>query len=280
MSAESSLPAVDFPSPPRPLWRHPAFAWTTALMFVAGAFVFAGWGTLAAELTRFELALAGLLPAGAFEQAGVLALPLLAFGAGLLASLSPCVLPLVPLNLALIGAAGARGRAAVSLSSRFVLGAALALAALGLLTDAAGWLFIEQRGPVLIAAGFAMVLLAAMAVELVPFPLAGRAIGSGRRLGPVAAGAAFSVVTTPCASPLVGGILAAAAAQALPGLGVVSMIAFSLGYTALVFTAGVFGGDAVGRLRTGSLDAPRAVAAAVLLVAGLGFAAQGALWFA
>ena len=63
------------------------------------------------------------------------------------------------------------------------------------------------------------------------------------------------------------------------GATVASMIGFALGYTALVFLAGVFGGAVVARVRERSFEAPRAAAAALLLVAGLGFAATGIAWF-
>ena len=62
-------------------------------------------------------------------------------------------------------------------------------------------------------------------------------------------GAAFSLVTTPCASPLLGAVLAAAAARGVRGLSVATMLGFALGYTTLVFAAGAFGGSLVGRLR-------------------------------
>ena len=206
-------------------------------------------------------------------------LPLVGLGCGLLASFSPCVLPLVPLNVAAIGAADATGWRAAALSGRFVAGAAVVLAVLGLAGDVAGFLLIEQRGPVLLAAGVAMLYLGLVALEIAPLPFAGRSAAAGRRLGPIGAGAAFALVTTPCASPLVGAVLAAAAAQAIPGLSVAAMVGFALGYTALVFAAGVFGGALVRRLRGLSLDAPRAAAAALLLVAGVGFGAAGLAWF-
>jgi cytochrome c-type biogenesis protein len=201
------------------------------------------------------------------------------FGCGLLASCSPCVLPLVPLNIAGIGAADATGWRAVGLSGRFVLGAALVLALLGSTGDLAGVLLVEQRGPVLVLAGLTMFYLGLAALDLVPLPFAGRAPGAGRRLGPVGAGAAFALVTTPCASPLVGAVLAASASAGVPGLGAVSMLGFALGYTALVFAGGVCGAGLVVRLRRHSSDTPRAAAAALLLVVGLGFALSGVAWF-
>jgi len=237
------------------------------------------WTPVSERLFDAEFALAGWLPEEAIAGTAWFLLPLVGFGCGMLASFSPCILPLIPLNVAAIGAADATGWRAVGLSARFVVGAAVSLALLGIFGDVAGVLLIEQRGPVLIAAGLGMLYFALAALELAPLPFAGQAPGSARRLGPVGAGAAFALVTTPCASPFVGAVLAASGAQGIPGLSVLSMIGFALGYTALVFAAGVFGGALVARVRRHSFEAPRAAAAALLVVAGLGFAATGVAWF-
>lgn len=271
--------AADAAGGPTPLWRHAAFHRTLAAVGALAVLAPLWWGPVSQALFRLEFAVADLLPQGAIAGAAWFLLPLVGLGAGLLASLSPCVLPLVPLNVAYIGAADASGGRAVALSARFVLGAALALSVLGLAGDLTGFLLVEQRGPVLIVVGLALVYFGLAALEVAPVPFAGRAVGGERRLGPVAAGAAFSLVTTPCASPLLAAVLAAAGSQGVPGLGVVSMLGFALGYTLLVFLAGAFGGEMVARLRRASFEAPRAAAAALLLTAGAGFTLVGVLWF-
>lgn len=267
-------------APPAPLWQHTAFRWSLGGTALAALVLALSWETVSDALYHVEFALAGALGEAWIRDAAWVALPLVGVGAGLLASLSPCILPLVPLNAAYIGAAEAQGWEAVRLSARFVVGAALALAMLGLAGDLAGFLLIEQRGPVLFGAGLLMLYLGLASLELAPLPFSGRSPGGRRRLGALGAGAAFSVVTTPCASPLLAALLAASTAQAIPGLTVVSMIAFALGYTALVFVAGVFGGGLVQRLKRTGFDAPRAAAGALLLVIGLGFVATGLAWFA
>lgn len=264
---------------PAPLWRHAAFRRTLVAVGAAALLAPLWWGPVSRALFQVEFAVAGLLPRATIAGAAWFLLPVVGLGAGLLASLSPCVLPLVPLNVAYIGAADASGGRAIALSARFVLGAALALSVLGLAGDLTGFLLVEQRGPVLIVVGLALVYFGLAALEVVPVPFAGRAVGGERRLGPVAAGAAFSLVTTPCASPLLAAVLAAAGSQGVPGLGVVSMLGFALGYTLLVFLAGAFGGELVARLRRASFEAPRAAAAALLLTAGAGFTLVGVLWF-
>jgi cytochrome c-type biogenesis protein len=264
---------------PLPLWRQRAFGWSLGLAALAALSSPLWWGPLSGLLYDLEFGIAELLPEELIASANWALLPAMGFGAGLLASLSPCVLPLVPLNVAYIGAADASGGRALALSARFVLGAAIALSVLGLFGDLAGVLLIEQRGPVLISVGLVLVYFGLAAVEIAPVPFAGRSLGGNRQLGAVGAGAVFSLVTTPCASPLVGAVLAAAAAQGVPGLSVVSMAAFALGYTAIVFVAGVFGGNLVQRLRGRSFEAPRAVAGALMLAAGAAAAFAGISWF-
>lgn len=254
---------------PAPLWRHPAFAGTLA---GAGAIALAlpwWWPPVSTALTALEFGLAERL-LGAAGPAGVawFLLPLAGLAAGLVASASPCVLPLVPLQVAAIGAADATGRRAVSLSLRFVLGAALALTVLGLFGGLAGWLLVEQRGFVLLLAGAALLYLGLAFLDLLPMPLAGRDVAGGRRLGPIGTGAAFALVTTPCASPLLGGVLAAASTTGVLGLPALTMFAFALGYTALVLVAGIFGGALVGALQRRAFAGPRAASAALMLVAG------------
>ena len=270
---------------PLPLWRQRAFGWSLGAAALAALTSPLWWRPLSGLLYDAEFGLAELFPeeliasAAGVTGANWVLLPAMGFAAGLLASLSPCVLPLVPLNIAYIGAADASGGRAVALSARFVLGAAIALSVLGLFGDLAGVLLIEQRGPVLISLGLLLLYLGLAAVELAPMPFAGRSLGGNRRLGAVGAGAVFSLVTTPCASPLVGAVLAASAAQGVPGLSVVSMAAFALGYTAIVFAAGVFGGNLIQRLRGRSFEAPRAIAGALMLTAGAVLAITGVRWF-
>lgn len=270
---------VALDDPPRPLWHHPAFGWTLCAGAALAALLYAGWNEVSGALFELELSVAALLPQHAIAGSAWFLLPLVGFAGGALASLSPCILPLVPLNAAYIGATGATGARAVGLSARFVLGAAAALTLLGIAGDFAGWLLIDQRGPVLIGAGLLMAYLGLASIEAVSLPGVGRAPGGSRRLGPMGAGAAFALITTPCASPLLAAVLAAASAQSVPGLTAASMAGFALGYTLLVFVAGAFGGELVRRLRGRAFAAPRAAAAALLIVAGAGFAAAGVAWF-
>jgi cytochrome c-type biogenesis protein len=261
------------------LWAHPAFLST---LVVSSLVVLAmGYWQHAIETALFDVewSLGNLLPAEQLDHVGLLLLPVLGFGSGLLASVSPCILPLVPLNVAYIGAAGCSGLRSIGLSIRFVIGSALALSLLGLFGDLAGFLMVDHRGTMLLIAGVAMLYFGLAILELVPTPT-GRPFGaSGRALGPIGAGAAFSLITTPCSSPLLAALLTISAAQAIAGAGVVAMLSFSLGYTMLVFLGGIFGGGLFAWIRRFDLRAPRAAAAALLIACGITIGYAGADWF-
>ncbi len=261
------------------LWAHPAFLATLVVSSIVVVSMAYWQDTIESALFDFEWSLSSLLPPERFERVGLLLLPALGFGSGLLASVSPCILPLVPLNVAYIGASGSSGLRSIGLSIRFVLGSALALSVLGLFGDLAGFLMIDHRGPMLLIAGVAMLYFGLAILEVVPAPTR-HLLGSSRRaLGPIGAGAAFSLITTPCSSPLLAALLTISAAQAVAGSGVVAMLSFSLGYTMLVFLGGVFGGGLFAWVRRFDLQAPRAAAAALMIACGLTIGYSGAGWF-
>lgn len=270
--------AAPAPAGPRPPHRHPAFRLVLGAGLALALTVGWWWPPVETAFYGIEAALSDLLPAGTIDSTAWFLLPLIGLAGGLLASVSPCILPLVPLNAAYIGARGVPPRQAAAVSARFVLGAVIALSVLGLFADLAGAVFIEYRGPVRMAVGSILLVLGAMQAELLPMPRL-PAVGGGRRLGAVAAGAAFALITTPCASPILFGVLTAAGSQSVPGLSVATMGSFAVGYTALVFVAGVAGGRATERF-PGASRAVQATGAAILVVAGLGFVISGLAWLA
>ncbi|MEK7795724.1 MAG: cytochrome c biogenesis protein CcdA, partial [Candidatus Hydrogenedentota bacterium] len=85
----------------------------------------------------------GVIKKGAFEDMGPVAMVLAILGGGLLLNLTPCVLPMVPINLAIIGAgakAGSKGRG-FALGGVYGLAMAAVYGALGLLVILTGSTF-------------------------------------------------------------------------------------------------------------------------------------------
>jgi cytochrome c-type biogenesis protein len=165
-----------------------------------------------------------------------------AFAAGLLSFASPCVLPLVPGYLSVLtGGESVRPKsdrrtgAILGPAAIFCLSFILVFVVLGLFAQGLSAPLRDQRGTLDVIAG---VLLIAMGVVFLvsPFvPLLNRSIrpdalmrraGTG---GPLVAGMAFAVAWTPCAGPILGAILTAAATQSGVGGGAFLLLAYGLG---------------------------------------------------
>ena len=164
----------------------------------------------------------------------------IAFGAGLLSFLSPCVLPLIPsyvtfiTGLSLEDVQKAR-RAALIHSLLFVLCFTLIFLALGATATALGQLLGYQRvwitrvGGVLIIV-FGLYMLGVFNISLFSqerrIHIANKPIGY---LGTLLVGIAFGAGWTPCIGPILGSILTYAASSADLSRGIWLLLAYSLG---------------------------------------------------
>lgn len=151
-----------------------------------------------------------------------------AFLAGLISFLSPCVLPLVPSYLGVIGGARAPWGRALG----FILGFGLVFIALGATASALGALLaphkilLGQVAAVLIIF-FGLVMLGAVRL---PFLMRDtRALANAGGYGPVALGAAFAFGWSPCLGPALGSILGLAASTTSLGTGVGLLAAYTVG---------------------------------------------------
>ncbi len=153
----------------------------------------------------------------------------LAFLGGLLSFLSPCVLPLVPSYLGVLGGTGRPWGRALG----FVLGFALVFVALGATASTLGQLLIPYKlligrvGAVLIIL-FGLFMLGLIPVRALMRDTRGNLVGA-ERYGAVALGAAFAFGWTPCIGPILGAILSLAASSASLGSGVGLLLAYTLG---------------------------------------------------
>ncbi len=166
-----------------------------------------------------------------------------AFTAGLLSFLSPCVLPLVPVYLAslvgpeLFDAKRTGRRLPIFLHSlSFVLGFSLVFTTMGAIAGLTGFainpslaLLNKISGSLLIA--FGLFLLAALKIPWLNYekrlsPSLGNATGYLRSF---LIGASFSLVWTACVGPILGGILAIALNTATAWHGAYLLAIYSLG---------------------------------------------------
>jgi cytochrome c-type biogenesis protein len=183
---------------------------------------------------------------------------LIAFGAGVISFISPCVLPLLPGYLSMMSGYSAaqleRGEVSNARMTRvillFILGFTVVFAALGAAATGFGQ-FLRQNlnaftrisGIIIIAFGLLMV---AMAVSNRGFLAVAsqekRVQVKPSRLGnwaPPVMGAAFGFGWTPCIGPVLTVILATAATQDTLGQGVLLLVAYSAGLGVPFLLAGL-----------------------------------------
>jgi cytochrome c-type biogenesis protein len=173
-----------------------------------------------------------------------------AFGAGLISFLSPCVLPLVPGYISAV-AGGApeemRARAVLGPSLTFVGSFSAIFIALGLIGQRA--LHGALTGPTALKVCGALIVLMGVVFVLAPFvPQLSREWHVGKlmqragRGGPALTGAAFALAWTPCTGPTLGAIVSATGVtgSALHGAVLLAVYCAGLGVPFLI-TALAFG---------------------------------------
>lgn len=163
-----------------------------------------------------------------------------AFAAGVLSFLSPCVLPLVPSYLGFLTGMtleemSGRRRMAMVHALLFVFGFALIFVILGASATALGsalkyyQVWLQRVGGALII----LFGLYAMGVLKLPFLQMEQRVHLDRKpigyLGSVLVGMAFAAGWTPCIGPILGGILGMAATQGDVGRGMALLGAYSAG---------------------------------------------------
>jgi cytochrome c-type biogenesis protein len=176
------------------------------------------------------------------DTANPLVLLPLAFIGGLLASVSPCILALLPVNLSYIGTLKIKSRwDAFVKSGLFVLGAVTILSLFGLVSSFAGAVMVDYRGYINVVVGLIMALMGLWLMGVVKLPLPQINVNLPQA-GPYGVGLTFALVSSPCASPVLFAVLAAAAATSSQLLGTLTMVSYALGYTMLIFLASLFTG--------------------------------------
>lgn len=165
---------------------------------------------------------------------------LLAFWAGIVSFVSPCVLPLVPGYLAAVsGTQPGQGRGldarVVARSLLFVATFSAIFILLGLGATAVGSFLQDNKDTLDKIAGvliIAMGVLFIASVFVVRLNREWRAPGLIERAGrggPVVAGAAFAIAWTPCVGPTLGAILGLASTSSGTGRGALLLGFYSLG---------------------------------------------------
>ncbi len=166
------------------------------------------------------------------------------FGAGLLTSLGPCSLSLLPVTVAyMAGFSSTAGRPWLR-SLSFVAGIMAALVVLGVASSMLGQLYGQVPGVVPTVVAVVAVVMGLNLLGLVRFPLPSGPDPERWRervpasLAPLAAGAAFGLAASPCTTPVLAVLLAWIAQQGRPLVGLVLLISFGAGQVLPLLLAG------------------------------------------
>jgi cytochrome c-type biogenesis protein len=181
-----------------------------------------------------------------------------AFLAGLISVLTPCVLPLVPGYLSAVssveasrfGERGVARRIAVA-SLPFMLGFTVVFVALG--AGSAAIASVLNSSSQSAIAGFVLVVIGLVFIGLMPWP--DRVVGAGllgraqRRESNALLGAAFAVCAAPCIGPVLASVLVLASSSSTVFRGSVLLLFYSLGIGFAFLLAGIAFARAMGAFR-------------------------------
>lgn len=171
----------------------------------------------------------------------LLALPL-AFAAGLLSFLSPCVLPLVPGYLSYItGVAGARATSKKTTVSRsravwgtlvFVSGFSVVFISYGALFGGIGQVLLEHQRMIQMVMGVVVVIMGLGFLGVIPAlqrDVRIHRVPSGTLFGAFLLGALFAIGWTPCIGPTLAAVQGMALSEASAARGAILSAAYCLG---------------------------------------------------
>ena len=169
------------------------------------------------------------------------------FLAGLLTSLTPCMLSMLPITIGYIGGYEAKSRLqAAAQSTWFSLGLATTLAGLGIIAALLGKVYGQVGIGLPIIVSIIAILMGLNLLEALPlqFPSFGgtewisQELPQGLRSYLI--GLTFGVVASPCSTPVLGSLLSWVVYTQDLVLGAVLLLAYTAGYVAPLILAGTF----------------------------------------
>lgn len=188
---------------------------------------------------------------------------LVVFIGGLAASVTPCVYPLIPIIIGVIGSTKekSRGRNFI-LSFSYVLGVAFTFSMLGMAAALTGRLFGQLQTSVLahLVVGNIIILFGLALLNVISLPTfllhrigAGRVIQGGSIYTVFFMGTASGFVAVPCATAVLGAILTYVATTQNVIFGFTLLFTFAIGLGAFLILIGTFSGILTGLAKTEKL---------------------------
>jgi thiol:disulfide interchange protein len=176
------------------------------------------------------------------------------FASGVATSFTPCIYPLIPIIVGVIGAGDERLRIKnFILSLGYVLGMAVTFSVLGMTAALTGKLFGQmQSSPIAhLIVGNVIIVFALMLLDVIPMPVflltktvAGKVVKGGNIFSAVLMGLASGFIAAPCTAAVLGALLAYVAGTQNIILGSTLLFTFALGLGVLLVAIGTFIGIA------------------------------------
>ena len=203
------------------------------------------WETVQTRL--YELSqLANSLVGNQLDHLSVVSVGIICL-AGLLTSLTPCMLSMLPITVGYMGAYESKSRLQAAVQSAwFALGLATTLAGLGVIAGVFGSVYGQIGVGLPIVVSVIAILMGLNLLEALPLTLpsfsgtdflaADLPQGSKSYL----LGLTFGLVASPCSTPVLATLLAWIAKTSDPVLGAALLLAYTVGYVAPLVLAGAF----------------------------------------
>lgn len=236
-------------------------------------------------ISRNEQSLAATF-AGALDSGQILWPLLLALVAGLLTALSPCVYPLIPITLSIMGARAYETHLhGFLVACSYVLGMSIVYSVLGAIFASLGLLAgsIMQSPFILIIFAFIFLLMALAMLGAFEFVVPTWLLTKLHRIGGRGFKGAFlmglvaGVIAAPCTGPVLGAILAIIAYDQNLVLGVLLMSSFSLGLGLPFLGLGAFSSVIAHLPKSGSwMNSIKLLLGSAMLAASIYYLAEAA----
>lgn len=172
----------------------------------------------------------------------------LSFLGGILASISPCSLAMLPIVVGYIGGYGNKDNLTTFLQLlSFIIGSSIVFSVIGIICALTGHVFISFVGEYFIILMASVIL--AMGLNLIGIldiniPTIINKIPSNpnhsKYLYPILLGAIFALSGTPCSTPILAGIMSFASITNSIILSIIMLFAFALGQGIILIVAGMF----------------------------------------
>lgn len=197
------------------------------------------------------------------------------FVTGLFTSLTPCVYPMLPITVSVIGSQAVTRKQSVSFSFIYVLGLSLVYSLLGVVAASTGQLFgtVASHPITLTLVGVFCLLMAVWMLGWIPLPagmISSQLNFSRPWLNVLVAGCLSGLVMAPCTSPVLGMLLMYVAAEGNQLWAALLMFVFAFGMSALLILAGSVSGFLARLPRSGHwLNLTKYLMAALMVAAAI-----------